>query len=179
MAIAPKKKIQNPLSSPGGGVKGGSMGTGGAGRVTIRPGGGTKPAPKPKVKLNPEPSSVTVKPGKTSLGPESANAANKRLLAERNRTSTMKNQKSALKAANKPAKYKSADAARKQSIDKANAANLKNKLGQGPKLTPAQRIAYERGFTAFNNMGKKAPSKLSQAIAKKAYPKGIPSTKNK
>lgn len=146
MAITPKKQTSSNRGETGGGApRGGARGLGGA-----------KPAPKPKVKLNPEPSSVKIKPGKFSLGPESANAANKRLLAERSRTGTMKNEKSALKAANKPAKYKSADAARKQSIDKANAANLKNKLGQGPKLTPAQRIAYERGFTAFKNLGKKS-----------------------
>lgn len=168
MAIRPKRQTPSNRGETGGGApRGGSRGM-----------GSTKPAPKPKVTLKPEPSSVKVKPGKFTLGPESANAANKRLLAERNRTSTAKNQKSALKAANKPAKYKSADAARKESIDKANKANAANKAGTGPKLTPAQRIAYERGFTAFNNIGKK-PSKLSQAVAKKMYPKGIPSTKNK
>lgn len=176
MAIKPKKQTSSNRGETGGGAPRG--GAGNTGR--IRPGMGTKPAPKPKVKLNPEPSSVTVKPGKYSLGPESAAAANKRLLAERSRTSTASKaaESRALKAANKPAKYKSADAARQQSIDKANKAVAANKAGTGPKLTPAQKLAYERGFTAFNNMGKK-PSKLSQAVAKKMYPKGIPSTKKK
>jgi len=147
MAIKPKKRTQNPLGTPGGGVKGGSMGTGGK---------APKAAPKPKVSLKPEPSSVKVKPGKYSLGPESANAANKRLLAERSRTSTAKNQKSALKAANKPAKYASADAARIQSIDKALAAQSANIAGKGPKLTPAQKLALSRGYTAFYKMGSKS-----------------------
>ena len=36
----PAKKTQNPLTTGGGGARGGSMGTGGAGRISARPGNG-------------------------------------------------------------------------------------------------------------------------------------------
>lgn len=141
----------------GGGIRGGGAGAGrGMGRVAVRPGNGTKPAPRPKVELKPEPSSVKIKPGKTSLGPESANKANAKIQAERNRTSSTKNEKSALKAANKPAKYKSAEAARQKSIDRANKAIANAKMTpNGPKITEAQKIAYKRGLTVFDKLGKK------------------------
>jgi hypothetical protein len=158
MAIKkPAKKMQNPLTTGGGGARGGSMGTGGAGRISVRPGNGTKPAPKPKVELKPEPSSVKIKPGKYNIDGEwSASKANAKLQAERTRTSTAKPraEKRALKAANKPAKYKSADAARQVSIDRANKALAENKAYRGPKLTPAQKLAYERGLTAFGKKKK-------------------------
>lgn len=147
MAIKPKKQTPSNRGETGGGApRGGSRGL-----------GGSKPAPKPKVSLKPEPSNVTIKPGKYTLGPESANAANKRILAERSRTSpaTKSAEKRALKAANKPAKFKSADAARQQSIEKANKANAANKAGKGPKLTPAQMVAFRRGLIAFDKLGKK------------------------
>lgn len=177
MAMKPKRQTSSNRGETGGGAPRG--GAGNTGR--IRPGMGTKPAPKPKVTLKPEPSSVTVKPGKYSLGPESANAANRKILAERSRTSTASKsaEKRALKAANKPAKYKSADAARQKSIDRANKAIANAKMGaNGPKVSEATKMAYKRGLTSFDNLGKK-PSKLSQAIAKKMYPKGIPSSKKK
>jgi hypothetical protein len=147
MAIRPKKQTSSNRGETGGGApRGGSRGL-----------GGSKLAPKPKVELKPEPSNVTIKPGKYTLGPESAARANAKIRAERARTSPAKPsaEKSALKAANKPAKYKSADAARKQSIDKANKANAANKAGKGPKLTPAQMVAFRRGLTAFDKLGKK------------------------
>ena len=171
MAIRPKKQTSSNRGETGGGVRMGSRGLGGS-----KP--APKVAPKPKVELKPEPSSVKVKGGKYNVyGESDAAKANAKLKAERERTSPASKgaEKRALKAANKPAKYKSADAARKISIDRANKALAANKAGTGPKLTPAQKLAYERGLTAFG----KSPSKLSQAIAKKMYPKGVPSKKSK
>lgn len=149
MAITPKKKIQNPLSSPGGGVKGGSMGTGGrAGKVV-------KIAPKPKVSLKPEPSSMRLVPSKRSLfGPEEAAAGNRRILDARNRinTASPKVEKRALKAANKPTiKSKTADAARAQAFKRAeNAVAKRNALLKAGKpakpLTAEQKFAYRRSM---------------------------------
>lgn len=190
MAIKkPARKTQNPLTTGGGGgVRGGSMGTGGAGRISVRPGNGTKPAPKPKVELKPEPSTVTIKPGKYNLNPDSAAKANAKIKAERARTSSTKNEKSALKAANKPAKYKSADAARAQSLKRAvktvaeRNASLKEGKPVKP-LTTEQKFAYRKsldyGPDGARLKAAKAPSKLSKAIAKKLYPKGVPSKKSK
>jgi hypothetical protein len=148
MAIKPKKKMQNPLATPGGGAKGGSMGTGGAARISVRPGNGTKPAPKPKVELKPEPSSVTVKGGKYNIfGPDEAIKANKALSAARSRTNpaTAKVEKRALKSANK---------------------NLKSKPGSSRANAQAESNArvskyYADRKKAFENMkpGDKAPKK--------------------
>lgn len=144
MAIMkPKKQRTDRIESTGGGVRGLGRGAG-------------KSAPAPKVKLKPEPSSVTIKPGKYNLNPDSAAKANAKIKAERARTTSAKNQKSALKAANKPAKYKSADAARQKSIDRANKAIANAKMTpNGPKVTEAQKIAYKRGLTVFDKLGKK------------------------
>ena len=46
-----------------------------------------------------------------------------------------------------------------------------------PVSAKAEAKANARGLKAANKPASKSPSKLSQAIAKKMYPKGVPSTK--
>lgn len=138
MAIRPKKQTSSNRGETGGGApRGGSRGLGGA-----------KPAPKPKVKLNPEPSSVTIKGGKYNIfGPDEAIKANKALSAARSRTNpaTAKAEKRALKSANK---------------------NLKSKPGSSRANAQAESNArvskyYADRKKAFENMkpGDKAPKK--------------------
>lgn len=89
--MAMKRKTQNPLATPGGGARGGSMGTGGvAGRVK-------------SVKVS---SNVTVKApkGKTISSAEQARLANISKAPK-----TTKGNKNALKASGKPAKGRKAN----------------------------------------------------------------------
>ncbi len=97
----PSKKTQNPLATPGGGAKGGSMGTGGAGRSSSR---------TYKVSEN-----VTVKakkgaPSKPSMlkGAEQARAQNAKSLAKPSKKDVKKSAK-ALEASGKPSKSKKAN----------------------------------------------------------------------
>lgn len=100
MAITPKKKTQNPLATPGGGAKGGSMGTGGAGRGSSR---------TFKVSEN-----VTVKakkgaPSKPSMlkGAEQARAQNAKTLAKPSKADVKRSAK-ALQASGKAPKGRKA-----------------------------------------------------------------------
>lgn len=134
-----------------------------------------------KVRLNPEPSSVTFKPKAdtfTKYFPDIAQAdadkANKMIRKKRAAEASATTSKSALKAANKPAKLNktqkiTANEARRLAEQRAKDAAEKYKSGKGSKLTPAQKLAYqkavEKEFNKIRSEMKKSPKTMGRGGA--------------
>lgn len=159
MAITPKKKTQNPLSSPGGGVKGGSMGTGGVAKGI---GGGVKKAVGPR--------KVTKSGAKKAYLTEPEKAAQKAKLqaaAERKAASTPSVKVVGARGAEAQANFNKASTTNAQNAKSGSTARSMMKFGEavfgkGPAVKVNSAVKAAKPSAATVKATKKALKKINK-----------------